>query len=61
MVEIAIVLAVIGLILSAVMVGRDVYQSANYTAISSQFVQGWRAAYDRYVHRQGRVPADGGG
>lgn len=61
LVELSMVLAVIGLIVSAVMVGRDVHQSATYTAISSQFVQGWRAAYDRYVHRQGRVPADGGG
>ncbi|MCS4504248.1 prepilin-type N-terminal cleavage/methylation domain-containing protein [Arhodomonas aquaeolei] len=56
--ELAIVLAVIGLIISAVTVGRDLYRNAQYQRISSTFVQGWQIAYDTYTANTGVVPGD---
>lgn len=56
--ELSIVLAVIGLLVSAVHVGRDVHRSAVMQRLSSDFVQGWALAYDNYVEGTGVVPGD---
>jgi len=56
--EMSVVLVVIALILGAVTVGRDVYRSAVAERISTEFVQGWIIAYDRYVAQVGTVPGD---
>jgi len=56
--EMSVVLVVIALIIGGVSVGRDVYRSAVAERISTQFIQGWILAYDRYVAQVGGVPAD---
>lgn len=56
--EMSVVLVIIAIIIGAVTVGRDVYRSAVAERISSEFVQGWILAYDRYVTQTGGVPGD---
>ncbi|KRG88352.1 hypothetical protein ABB34_00375 [Stenotrophomonas daejeonensis] len=56
--EMSVVLVIIALIIGAVSVGRDVYRSAVAERISTEFVQGWIIAYDRYVAQVGTVPLD---
>ena len=56
--EMSVVLVIIALIIGAVSVGRDVYRSAVAERISTEFVQGWMIAYDRYVAQVGAVPGD---
>lgn len=56
--ELAVVLVVIGLILGAVAVGRDVQRNAVYQRLSNEFVQGWLMGYDLYWNVTGRAPGD---
>lgn len=56
--ELAVSLAIIFIVLSAVTIGRDVHRNAAYQRISSDFVQGWLLAYDSYVTATGNVPGD---
>lgn len=58
LVEMSVVLAVIGLILGAVSVGRDLQRNASYQRLSSDFVQGWALAYDGFTTGTGVVPGD---
>jgi len=58
LVEISIVLVIIGLILGAVSIGKDLQRNAEYQKISSQFVQGWAQAYQNYFQRTGIVLGD---
>ncbi len=58
MVELSVVLVVIGLIIGAIAVGRDLQRNASYQRISSSFVQGWLMAYDAYATGTGIVPGD---
>lgn len=58
LVEMAVVLVVIGLILGAVAIGRDLQRNAVYQRLGSDFVQGWQVAYDAYVVGTGGVPGD---
>ncbi len=58
LVELAIVLAVIGLIVGAVAIGKDLQRNAAYQRLSTDFVQGWLVAYDSYTTATGRVPGD---
>lgn len=58
MVELSIVLVVIGLILAAVSIGKDLQRNAVYQRLSSSFVQGWAVAYDGYFDRTGIVLGD---
>lgn len=58
LVEMAVVLVVIGLILGAVAIGRDLQRNAVYQRLGSDFVQGWQVAYDAYVVATGAVPGD---
>ena len=60
LVEMSVVLAIIGLILGAVSVGRDLQRNASYQRISSGFVQGWAVAYDSFATGTGIVPGDTG-
>lgn len=59
--EMAVVLVIIALLIGGVSVGRDVYRSAVAERISSQFLQGWMLAYDRYTTQVGGVPGDNPG
>ena len=58
LVELAVVLVVIGLIIGAVTIGRDLQRNAVYQRIANDFVQGWAIAYDRFYDGTGRPPGD---
>lgn len=53
LVEMAIVLAVIGLILGAIMIGKDVQRNAEYTKIKQKFIDQWVVAYNAAYQRAG--------
>lgn len=57
-VEMSVVLIIIALIVGAASVGRDVYRSAQAERLSSDFVQAWILAYDRFASGTGSVPGD---
>ena len=59
LVELAVVLAVIGLIIGAVAIGKDVQRNAEYTKIKNKFVDQWEQAYNQYYQRTGVVVGDG--
>lgn len=56
--EITVVLLVIGLVIGAISIGRDVHRSAVNQRIASEFVQGWLSAYESYRLVVGVVPGD---
>lgn len=58
LVEMAIVLAIIGLILGAVMIGKDVQRNAEYSKVANKFIYQWKMAYDQYYQRTGVVVGD---
>jgi len=47
LVELAIVLAVIGLIIGAVAIAKDVQRNAEYQKAVNKFAYQWKMAYDR--------------
>jgi len=53
LVEMAVVLVIIGVILSAVMIGRDAQRNAEYLRIRQTFVNQWALAYNSYAQRTG--------
>ncbi|QOC22183.1 type II secretion system protein [Wenzhouxiangella sp. AB-CW3] len=53
LVEMAVVLAVIGLILGAVMIGLDIQRNAEYTKVKQKFIDQWVVAYNAYYQRTG--------
>ncbi len=53
LVEMAIVLAIIGLILGAVMIGKDVQRNAEYAKIKQKFIDQWVVAYNTAYQRAG--------
>jgi len=56
--ELAIVLVVIGLVIGAVSIGKDLQRSAEHQKIYAKFVQPWAVAYNEYVARTGVVVGD---
>ncbi len=58
LVEIAIVLAAIGLIVGGMSIGKEVLREADYNRIQNKFVQQWKVAYDLYAQRTGTVLGD---
>ena len=58
LVEMSIVLVVIGIILGAVSIGKDLQRNAVYQKISQSFVQGWALAYQNYFDRVNLVIGD---
>ena len=56
MVELSVSMLVIGLLLGAVAVGRDLQRTAANQRLSSDFVQGWQLAYEAYINGVGRPP-----
>lgn len=53
LVEMAVVLIVIGMIISAVMIGRDVQRNAEYVRVRQVFLNQWAEAYNAYYQRFG--------
>lgn len=58
LVEMSIVLVIIGVILAAVMIGRDTQKNAEYLRIKQTFVNQWALAYNTYVQRYGYPVGD---
>jgi prepilin-type N-terminal cleavage/methylation domain-containing protein len=58
LVELAVVLAVIGLIIGAVAIGKDVQRNAEYAKIKNKFIDQWEQAYNQYYQRTGVVVGD---
>ncbi|MGY0620457.1 type II secretion system protein [Lysobacter sp. A378] len=58
LVEMAVVLVIIGVILGAVMIGRDVQRNAEYTRIKQKFVDQWVVSYNTYSQRLGAPVGD---
>lgn len=58
LVEMAIVLAVIGLIIGAIAIGKDVQRNAEYTKVKNKFIDQWEQAYNQYYMRTGVVIGD---
>lgn len=58
LIEMAIVLAIIGLILGAIMIGKDVQRNAEYSKVANKFAYQWKMAYDQYYQRTGVVVGD---
>jgi prepilin-type N-terminal cleavage/methylation domain-containing protein len=58
LIEMAVVIVIIGVILSAVSVGRDLRRDAEMQKIFNTFVGGWKVAYDQYYQRTGVVLGD---
>ena len=56
--ELAVVLAVIGLIIGAVAIGKDVQRNAEYAKIKNKFLDQWEQAYNQYYQRTGVVVGD---
>lgn len=58
LVELSLVLVVIGLILGAASVGKDLQRNAEYKKIKQRFVDQWVQAYGEYFDRIGVVVGD---
>ena len=58
LVEMAVVLVIIGVIIGAVMIGRDVQRNAEYTRIKQKFVDQWVVSYNAFSQRQGSPIGD---
>ncbi len=58
LVEMAVVLVIIGVIIGAVMIGRDVQRNAEYTRIKQKFMDQWVVAYNTYNQRMGSPVGD---
>lgn len=58
LVEMSIVLVIIGLILGAVSIGKDLQRDAEYSKIKQKFVDQWVQAYNTYYQRTGVVLGD---
>lgn len=58
LVEMAVVLVIIGVIIGAVMIGRDVQRNAEYTRIKQKFIDQWVVTYNTYHQRYGAPIGD---
>lgn len=58
LIEMAIVLIIIGIIIGAVVKGKDVMKSAEQKRIYSTFVREWQTAYNNYYDRTGWILGD---
>lgn len=58
LVELSIVLIVIGIIVGAMSIGKDLQRNAVYQQANSTFIQAWGLAYQAYYDRQGIVVGD---
>jgi prepilin-type N-terminal cleavage/methylation domain-containing protein len=58
LVELSVVLVVIGLILGAVSIGKDLQRNAEFKKIYGTFVQQWALSYNEFYSRTGLVLGD---
>lgn len=58
LVEMALVLIIIGIIIGAIVKGKDLVRGAEQKRIYSKFVNGWRLAYLSFYDRTGKILGD---
>jgi len=58
LVEMSVVLLVIGLIIGAVSIGKDMQRNAEYSKVKQKFIDQWANAYNTYYVRSGVVLGD---
>jgi prepilin-type N-terminal cleavage/methylation domain-containing protein len=58
LIEMAIVLVIIGIIIGAVVKGKDVMKNAEQKRLYTTFVRDWQMAYNNYYDRTGRILGD---
>jgi prepilin-type N-terminal cleavage/methylation domain-containing protein len=58
LIEMAIVLVIIGIIIGAVVKGKDVMKNAEQKRLYTTFVREWQMAYNNYYDRTGRILGD---
>lgn len=58
LIEMAIVLIIIGIIIGAVVKGKDVIKSAEQKRLYSSFIREWQTAYNNYYDRTGWILGD---
>jgi prepilin-type N-terminal cleavage/methylation domain-containing protein len=58
LIEMAVVLVIIGLILGAVSIGKDLQRNAEMKKIKQKFVDQWAMAYNQYYEKMGVVLGD---
>jgi prepilin-type N-terminal cleavage/methylation domain-containing protein len=58
LIELSVVLAVIGLIIGAMAIGKDVQRNAEFAKVKNKFVDQWAQAYNQYYQRTGVVLGD---
>jgi len=58
LIEMAIVLIIIGIIIGAVVKGKDIIRSGDQKKIYSKFFNEWRIVYINYYDRSGRILGD---
>ena len=58
LIEMAIVLIIIGIIIGAVVKGKDIIRSGDQKKIYSKFFNEWRITYVNYYDRSGRILGD---
>ncbi len=58
LIEIAVVLIIIGIIIGAVVKGKDIIRSGEQKKIYTKFVNGWQSAYLTFYDRTGKILGD---
>lgn len=58
LIEMAIVLIIIGIIIGAVVKGKDIIKSAEQKRLYTKFAQSWQLAYNTYYDRTGWILGD---
>ncbi len=58
LIEMAIVLIIIGIIIGAVVKGKDIMRSAEQKRLFSTFISGWQTTYSSYYDRTGWILGD---
>lgn len=58
LVEMALVLIIIGIIIGAIVKGKDLVRGAEQKRIYSKFMNGWRLAYLNFYDRTGKILGD---
>lgn len=58
LIEMAVVLVIIGLILGAVSIGKDLQRNAEYKKVKQKFIDQWAQAYNQYYEKTGVVLGD---
>ncbi len=56
--EMSVVLVIIGLILGAISIGKDLQRNAEYKKVKQKFVDQWAAAYNEFYEKYGVVLGD---